>query len=126
MEFGRMPESALDSVDFTLPAEPAGNIKVLGGKKKEGIKVYIGAPRWACRDWVGKIFPKGTRSTEYLDKYIQQFNSIELNTTHYQIYSPAAIEKWAVKAKGKDFKFCPKFPQSISHDSEFINVKDQT
>src|SRR5215831_13582902 len=126
MEFGRMNEQALGPVNFTLGVEPAGNLKVLGGKKKENVHVYVGCPRWACRDWVGKIYPKGTKSAEFLDQYIRQFNCIELNTTHYQIYTASAIEKWATKANGMDFRFCPKFPQSISHDSDFIDVKEQT
>src|SRR6266700_1632858 len=126
MEFGRIPEKELDVVDYKLPAEPAGNIKVLGARVKKDPRVYIGCPRWACRDWVGKIYPKGTKSTIYLDHYIQQFNCIELNTTHYQIYSAEAISKWAVKAAGKDFKFCPKVPQAISHDSDFTNVQELT
>ena len=32
MEFGRVPESELDSIDFTLPAEPAFNKQILKGK----------------------------------------------------------------------------------------------
>ena len=33
MEFGRLPESELGKVDFTLPKEPAFNETILTGKK---------------------------------------------------------------------------------------------
>jgi uncharacterized protein YecE (DUF72 family) len=53
---------------------------------------------------------------------VRHYNSIELNATHYKIYSASEIAKWAGKAAGKDFKFCPKITNSISHYSGFNNV----
>lgn len=121
MEFGRIPEKELDTVDFSLPPEPAANKPVL----KNAIahpKVYLGCPRWAIKEWVGKIYPRGIKDTTFLDQYVKHFNSTELNATHYQVFGPEAIAKWAVKAKGRDFMFCPKMPQAISHHSGFTNT----
>ena len=53
---------------------------------------------------------------------MRHYNCIELNATHYKIYSPEEISKWALKAQGRDFKFCPKVTNSISHYSSFNNV----
>src|SRR5919107_622660 len=47
-------------------------------------------------------------------------------TSSPKIYAPAAIQKWADKAIGKDFLFCPKVPQTISHYSSFVNIEDKT
>jgi len=44
MEFGRVPEKELKKIDFSLPSEPAGNKKVLQGKKTKNVSVYIGSP----------------------------------------------------------------------------------
>jgi uncharacterized protein YecE (DUF72 family) len=49
-----------------------------------------------------------------------------LNATHYKTYPPESIQKWADKAGEKDFLFCPKVAQSISHYSSFVNVDDKT
>jgi uncharacterized protein YecE (DUF72 family) len=46
---------------------------------------------------------------------VQHYNCIELNATHYKIYGAAGIDKWAAKAKGKDFRFCPKMYQGVTH-----------
>jgi len=121
MEFGRVPEIKLNSIDFSLPAEPATNKQVL---KKSSIapSVYLGCAKWGRKEWIGKIYPKGTKDAQFLDHYVQHYNSIELNATHYKIYSPAEIAKWAAKAQGKNFKFCPKIVNSISHYSGFNNV----
>ena len=121
MEFGRVPEIKLNSIDFSLPAEPAANKLVL--KKSNHVpSIYFGCAKWGRKEWIGKIYPKGTKDAQFLDHYVQHYNSIELNATHYKIYSPAEIAKWAVKAQGKNFKFCPKIVNSISHYSGFNDV----
>ena len=38
MEFGRVPDDELNTVDFSLPAEPADNKKILGGNTNECFK----------------------------------------------------------------------------------------
>lgn len=128
MEFGRVPEEELNSIDFTLPAEPAGNAAVLKTGKKNKVKqqVYFGCAKWGRKEWVGKIYPKGTRDAQFLDHYVHHYNSIELNATHYKINTAADIKKWADKAEGLDFKFCPKVPQLISHYSQFKNTDQLT
>ncbi len=45
MEFGRVPESELDNIDFTLPKDPAFNKEVLKGKKIKHPKVYLGCAK---------------------------------------------------------------------------------
>ncbi len=126
MKFGHVSDNELDKVDFSLPAEPPGNAGVLGGKPVPKPVFYIGCANRGTREWIGKIYPKGTKEADYLDEYVHHFNSIEFNATHYQVYGPAIISKWAEKAKGRDFKFCPKVPQIISHYSGFNNVDQLT
>ena len=120
MEFGRVNQKELATIDFSLPPDPEINKLVLKGPKQNPL-VYLGCAKWGRKEWVGKIYPKGTKATQFLDQYVKHYNSIELNATHYQIYPPEEIAKWAGKA-GKDFKFCPKVINSISHDSGFLNT----
>ena len=54
MEFGRVDENLLDEVDFSLPAEPAFNKKILKGKPAKNPKVYLGCAKWGRKDWVQK------------------------------------------------------------------------
>lgn len=126
MDFGKVNTGELDHINFTLPQEPSWNQSVLPGKRNSNLQVYIGSPRWGVKEWVGKIYPKGIKDTQFLDYYVRQFNTIELNATHYQVYGPDMISRWAEKAKGLNFKFCPKIPQSISHYSSFQRVDDIT
>jgi uncharacterized protein YecE (DUF72 family) len=115
MEFGRVLEQELESIDFSLPPEPTFNKAILSGKKNKNAKVYLGCAKWGREEWVGKIYPPKTKEKDFLQHYVQHYNSIELNATHYKVYGEPGIKKWAERAAGKDFKFCPKMYQGVTH-----------
>lgn len=119
MDFGRVDETDLNGVDFSLPPEPAFNKKVLPGKKAKDPQIFVGCAKWGRKEWIGKIYPKGTKDAQFLDEYVKHYNSIELNATHYKLYKPEDIQKWLNKAKGRSFKFAPKVYQGISHFGSF-------
>ncbi len=126
MDFGKISPGELKTVDLCLPGDPKENMKVLKGRRVDSPKVYVGCAKWGRTEWIGKIYPEETKEAKFLDHYTEHYNSIELNATHYKIYPPSSIQKWADKAKGKDFLFCPKVPQTISHYSSFVNIEDKT
>jgi uncharacterized protein YecE (DUF72 family) len=115
MDFGRVTERELNGIDFSLPEEPVFNRQFLTGKKDTNLKIYIGCAKWGRTEWLGKIYPPKTKEKDFLQQYVQHYNCIELNATHYKVYGAAAIEKWAAQAKGKDFLFCPKMYQGVTH-----------
>jgi uncharacterized protein YecE (DUF72 family) len=116
MDFGHLHHTKLAAVDFSLPPEPSMNAEVLSGKRAADPKVYVGCPRWGVKEWVGKLYPKGTKDSHFLEEYIRQFNCVELNSTFYNLYDETTIRKWADKAGGTDFVFLPKVFQGISHE----------
>ncbi len=115
MEFGRIDEKELDNIDFSLQQEPAGNKKIITGKPAANPKVYVGCAKWGIEEWVGKIYPLKAKERNFLQHYVEHYNAIELNITHYKIYGEPGIRRWADKAKGKDFLFCPKMYQGLTH-----------
>ncbi|WP_373330873.1 DUF72 domain-containing protein [Salmonirosea aquatica] len=70
---------------------------------------------------MGKIYPSNAKDKDFLYHYTRQFNTIELNMTHYQIPSDDTIDRWRDTAP-EGFKYCPKWPQIISHDAQLLNV----
>ena len=112
MDFGKLPN--IEKADFTLPPDSAANKELLNKKDYKKTNVYVGCAKWGRKEWVGKIYPPKTKEKDYLSYYVKQFDCIELNATHYRIHEADVIKGWASKA-GNDFKFCPKFPQLISH-----------
>ena len=123
MEFGLVTENELKNIDFSLPKEPVFNKSVLSGTKNKKAKVYIGCAKWGRTEWVGKIYPEKTKEKDFLQHYVEHYNCIELNATHYKVYSPPGIIKWAEKAKGKDFIFCPKMYKGVTHFGGLSNKK---
>ncbi len=69
---------------------------------------------WAVKEWVGKVYPIGTQAKDFLTLYSRQFNSIELNSTHYGIPDDTTVARWR-EATPNGFKFNVKFFQNISH-----------
>jgi uncharacterized protein YecE (DUF72 family) len=120
MEFGRV--EVLEEVDFSLPSEPAFNKKILKGKPSDNPKVYVGCAKWGRVEWVGKIYPPKTKERDFLKHYVQHYNCIELNATYHKLYGEPGIRKWAEQAKGKDFLFCPKMYQGLTHKGK-LNAK---
>lgn len=123
MDFGKLEERELGQVNLALPPEPAGNAAVL--KKGKGkTKFYIGCAKWGRKDWVGKLYPKGTKEKDFLHHYATQFNSIEFNGFFYNVHSREQVQKW-VNEVPKGFLFCPKFTQSITHIRRLKNARKE-
>lgn len=114
MKFGRLTDFA--TVDYTLPPDAAATAQVLAqlAPRQELPQLYVGCTGWSMKEWLGHVYPKNTKTADYLRHYAQQFNTIELNTTHYRIPSIEMVSKWREQSTA-DFRFCPKIPQSISH-----------
>ena len=125
MEFGRVEN--VDAVDFTMPGDDKYTSQLFKQLKKTKTKprVYVGCAKWGRPDWVGKIYPKGTKPADFLKHYVTHFNSIELNAFFYQLFPAATVEKWAALADD-DFRFFPKFTNSITHIRRLKNAEKDT
>jgi uncharacterized protein YecE (DUF72 family) len=114
MDFGRLPEHLLDKVNFALPPDPPENKTVLNGVRALHPQVFVGCTQWAQKEWKGQLYPAHLPADKFLEHYSRQFNCVELNATHYQIFAKELIAKWADKTPDT-FRFCPKMYQGITH-----------
>lgn len=124
MEFGKITDTDLSGVEFTLPADSPETARVFSTLPKAKPAVYVGCAKWGRKDWIGKIYPKGTRESDFLPLYAQNFNSIELNATFYKIPSFKQAQEWSSKV-GSNFLFSPKIPNSISHIHRLKNTSER-
>lgn len=117
MKFGKLPD--VSNINFLLPQDAPTNRKILEKNSYQyaQTRFYIGATGWSMKEWIGTFYPAGTKPKDYLKQYTRQFNTIEMNTTHYRIPTAEMVEKWRSEAEA-DFKFCPKIPQTISHSNK--------
>lgn len=141
MDFGRLP--SLDGVSFALPPLPERSRRLLAwhagtrdpqaSRRDEapaptassadeplapaastGPWLRTGAPAWARKDWVGRLYPPGTPDKEFLRTYARRVDAIELNASYYRVPSEEVLDAWAAEVPER-FRFCPKVHQSITH-----------
>lgn len=124
MEYGRVDEKLLNKINFKLPKDHPQTTAILAKQKTAKPNVYVGCAKWGRPDWVGKIYPKGTKATNFLEEYGKQFNCIEFNAIFYQLPTLEQVRNWKSKV-GKDFKFCPKFTEAITHRKRLKNVEHE-
>lgn len=84
------------------------------------LSYYLGCPGWGTKTWVGRLFPPGTRSTEFLERYARVFNTVEGNTTFYALPPADTVARWRDQVPDA-FRFCFKFPRTISHDKLLVD-----
>ncbi|WCL80673.1 DUF72 domain-containing protein [Saprospira sp. CCB-QB6] len=120
MKFGKLTD--ISGVDFSLPALSSRTEALLAGRSPKKPAVYIGCTGWAMKEWVGRYYSPGTTPRDYLRAYGQQFDGIELNSTHYQLPKVELLERWREETPAS-FRFSPKLGQNISHAADLgINL----
>ncbi|NJM26866.1 MAG: DUF72 domain-containing protein [Bacteroidia bacterium] len=116
MDFGKVEPEALADIDFTLPPDAPATVEKfpLWKQANKKTEIFVGCAKWGRKDWIGKIYPKGTKESDFLKHYASHFNTIELNALFYMLPRVAQIENWR-NTVGKGFLFCPKFNNKITH-----------
>ncbi len=125
MEYGHTTDIA--GIDFTLPPDHFSNASFLQtiNITRSTLNVHCGCAKWGIKEWVGMLYPAGTKESEYLTNYSRCFNSVELNTTGYRFGSARIMKEWADQTPD-GFSFSPKFPQSITQFKLLGEVQELT
>lgn len=82
--------------------------------------VALGLPQWFHAAW-----PFTPRSQDALARYSHHFDTVEGNTTFYGLPSPESVRSWQ-RAVPEHFRFCFKFPRTISHDAKLQHCERET
>jgi uncharacterized protein YecE (DUF72 family) len=77
-------------------------------------RFHLGCAVWAYKEWLGDLFPPGSKSAELLRLYSRRLTTVEGNTTFYAVPSVDTVARWAAETPD-DFRFCFKLPQEVSH-----------
>ena len=127
MEFGKVDAEEIKNVRFALPPDREETTNLLRKNKNEKLKpaIYVGCAKWGRKDWIGKIYPNGTKEADFLSHYSKHFNCIELNATFYRMPTVKQTSGWKKKV-GNDFMFCPKFTDQITHMKRLKDAQQLT
>ena len=128
MEFGRVESSELSDIDFGLPVDSDLTNKTLAASdNNDNLTIHVGCTKWGNRGWLGTLYPPKTNDKQFLNEYGKQFNTLELNATFYVIPKLDDVKRWREQVDGRpDFRFCPRFPQTITHIRRLRNAEVQT
>lgn len=122
MEFGKLPPADLQQISFKLPDDAPLNKRVLTGTTATTFRINLGLTNWGFSQWAGNLYPPQIKEKDFLHYYSRQFNSIELNATHYKLYGAGTITKWK-QASPPGFLFCPKMFKEVTHKGSLIGTK---
>jgi uncharacterized protein YecE (DUF72 family) len=80
---------------------------------------YIGLPQWHHPEW----YAPEHNDKDSLSVYSKHFSSIEGNNSFYGLPTANSVKMWAEQTP-PDFRFCFKFPRSISHSGHLQSCDD--
>lgn len=81
------------------------------------MEFYVGTGGYTNDDWLGLLYPEGTKSSDYLNIYAQHFNAVELNSSFYNIPGIKAFSGMVRKSERK-VRFAVKLHQSMTHSRD--------
>lgn len=86
-------------------------------------KYNLGCTVWSLSEWVGNFFTDDAKQDDFLSQYASVFNTVEGNTTFYNVPNSKTVKRWGKKTPD-GFKFCFKFHRSITHERRLHDVED--
>lgn len=81
------------------------------------MELYLGTGGYSNDDWLGLLYPEGSKQGDWLGIYAQHFNAVELNSSFYAIPGVKAFAGMLNKSGGK-LRFAIKLHQSMTHSRD--------
>lgn len=79
------------------------------------MELYLGTGGYTNPDWLGLLYPQGTKQGDFLGIYSRHFNAVELNSSFYAIPGIKAFEGMLRKSEAR-VRFAVKAHRSMTHD----------
>lgn len=81
--------------------------------------IHVGTSGYSFPDWVGTVYPTGSKAPDLLGYYAGLFDTVEVNSTYYRVPSPRTFDGMLKKVP-RDFTFVVKLPREVTHEREKI------
>lgn len=78
------------------------------------VTVAVGTCGFSYKDWVGPVYPPGTKQTEMLPLYAAEFPIVEIDSSYYGVPSEATVQSW-LRRTPEGFRFTAKLPGTGTH-----------
>jgi len=77
-------------------------------------RVRIGCSGWSYSDWRGRFYPQGMASRDWLARYSELFDTVEVNATFYRLPKRETVASW-VEQTPASFLFAVKASRYLTH-----------
>ncbi|MEZ6088599.1 MAG: DUF72 domain-containing protein [Pirellulaceae bacterium] len=84
----------------------------------------LGCPVWACPEWQGSLYKRGSNREQWLTQYSRVFMTVEGNSTFYGLPDSKTAIRWC-RGTADGFRFALKFPRSVTHDAMLEGPLDE-
>jgi len=78
------------------------------------MSIYIGTSGWSYDHWQGILYPQPTPVQQRLDYYLQQFDTVELNSSFYRWPKQITFAHWYQRLPDH-FRLSVKAPRGLTH-----------
>ena len=77
-------------------------------------KLHIGTSGWHYDHWLGRFYPAGTKSGDFLRLYARRFRAVEINNSFYRLPKKETLAAWRDETP-KTMVFACKASRYITH-----------
>jgi uncharacterized protein YecE (DUF72 family) len=96
-----------------LGAQGRTGLPAVAGCDAVGV-ARVGTSGWSYGHWDGVLYPHGTSPAQRLDLYSREFDTVELNASHYRWPRNASFASWRRRLPA-GFRMSVKAPRGLTH-----------
>jgi uncharacterized protein YecE (DUF72 family) len=85
--------------------------------------IHLGMSGFSYPEWIGDVYPKGTKRSGMLTAFAEIFNAVEINMSFRRTPEESTIDRWR-EAVPESFRFTMKANQLITHWRRLVDVAD--
>ena len=121
MDFVKAAEEYLPKIGLTLQPNSIAIKRMLKLLKPTETLMHVCCTKWGCKEWVGKIYRKGTKEKAFFEAYGRQFNGIEFMANFYNLHSIDHFKIWRVKVPDAQYllKLCKYLIDALNKECRF-------
>ena len=85
--------------------------------------ILIGTCGYSYNEWIGPVYPEGSKRDDFLPLYASRFGTVELDYSYYQMPKAESLGRMAADAPGLGFAI--KAHQSLTHKIDDSKWRDE-
>ena len=97
-----------------VAGSPARRARARTGGHGAGVSVRIGTSGWSYDHWDGVLYRPGLPARDRLARYVEAFDTVELNASFYRWPRDAAFASWRERLPD-GFTMSVKAPRGLTH-----------